>query len=120
MCSLGVFLVHVLAGAAEDLSPSLGSLCWELAAPCMLGPAVSDESGVGTQRGSHQGQEGDALWPRRMLSGCQEAAWWPQGLLDCSQLEKWGSELAMSFAGRSPVPGSCMLTVWIPVPATLY
>lgn len=120
MCSLGVFLVHVLAGAAEDLSPSLGSLCWELAAPCMLGPAVSDESGVGTQRGSHQGQEGDALWPRRMLSGCQEAAWWPQGLLDCSQLEKWGSELAMSFAGRSPAPGSCMLTVWIPVPATLY
>jgi len=67
VCSLGVFLVHVLADGAEDLSPSLGFLCWELAAPCMLGPAVSDESGVGTQRGSHQGQEGDALWPSRML-----------------------------------------------------
>ena len=67
MCSLGVFLVHVMADGAEDLSPSPGSLCWELAAPGMLGPAVRDESGVGTQRGSHQGQEGDALWSSRML-----------------------------------------------------
>lgn len=49
LCSLGVFLVHVLAGGAEELS-LLGSLCWELAAPCMLGPAVSDETGEGPER----------------------------------------------------------------------
>lgn len=72
----------------------------------MPGLAVSDEAGLGTQTGTHQGQEGGALAQLGHCEARRKSRLQPGGEV--------GSALARPFAGRSPASGSDLPSLWSP------
>lgn len=104
--------------------PSLQLGRWRGVAPCagepaashIPGRAMSEEVGLGVQTGDLWEQRGEAFqpcWVTARLLGW-EAAWWPEGHLTAASQRNEspnGGGGRMAFPGRSPAPGSELLTL---------